>query len=392
MAIAKSSAQAGGGCRRGASGPRRYVLEDQVGFLLRCAHQRATEIFNAVMGRFAVTPTQFAALAKLDDLGSVSQNQLGRLTRMDPATVSGVVGRLIARGFVRQSPDAQRCASRAAGAHARRARGGAGDEGGGGGGLAPHAGAAEARRGRRAAARRWPRSGEPHVRAARHPAACRRAPAPVARADRRGAEGLGHGRGRSRRPTRRPAGASRRSCRSCATSSPAAHAHAGEPERRRARGAADGRGLPPLRRRVRDAHGGGGRRGGRRAAGAHDGRGAAGARLRQRRRRHRRAGGARPRARHRRRRRVLARRHAGPQRRLRLDATSGIGGIATSGARGRSFSLGIADSVDDAGARRRHRRRRRHARRQCGERRQPRHPPPPGPRRSTPTATCATCP
>ena len=84
-----------------------YVLENQVGFLLRCAHQRATEIFNAVMERFAVTPTQFAALAKLDDLGSVSQNQLGRLTRMDPATVSGVVGRLIARGFVRQSPDAR---------------------------------------------------------------------------------------------------------------------------------------------------------------------------------------------------------------------------------------------------------------------------------------------
>jgi ApbE superfamily uncharacterized protein (UPF0280 family) len=30
---------------------------------------------------------------------------------------------------------------------------------------------------------------------------------------------------------------------------------------------------------------------------------------------------------------------------LRLDAASGIGGIATSGARGRSFSLGIADAV-----------------------------------------------
>src|SRR5262245_22106534 len=84
-----------------------YVLEEQVGFLLRCAHQRASEDFNAVMGAFAVTPTQFAALAKLDDLGSVSQNQLGRLTRMDPATISGVVGRLIARGFVRQSPDAR---------------------------------------------------------------------------------------------------------------------------------------------------------------------------------------------------------------------------------------------------------------------------------------------
>jgi DNA-binding MarR family transcriptional regulator len=82
-----------------------YVLDDQVGFLLRCAHQRATEIFNTVMASFAVTPTQFAALAKLDDLGTVSQNQLGRLIAMDPATVSGVIGRLIARGFVRQSPD-----------------------------------------------------------------------------------------------------------------------------------------------------------------------------------------------------------------------------------------------------------------------------------------------
>jgi DNA-binding MarR family transcriptional regulator len=82
-----------------------YVLEDQVGFLLRCAHQHATEVFNDVMGRFAVTPTQFAALAKLDDLGSVSQNQLGRFTHMDPATISGVIGRLIARGFVRQATD-----------------------------------------------------------------------------------------------------------------------------------------------------------------------------------------------------------------------------------------------------------------------------------------------
>jgi MarR family transcriptional regulator, lower aerobic nicotinate degradation pathway regulator len=82
-----------------------YVLEDQVGFLLRCAHQRATEVFNAVMARFAVTPTQFAALAKLHDLGSVSQNHLGRLIAMDPATISGVIGRLTARGFVGQSPD-----------------------------------------------------------------------------------------------------------------------------------------------------------------------------------------------------------------------------------------------------------------------------------------------
>jgi DNA-binding MarR family transcriptional regulator len=84
-----------------------YRLEDQIGFILRRAHQRATGIFNAVMEEFAVTPTQFAALAKLHELGSVSQNELGRLTAMDPATIWGVVSRLIKRGYVSQSVDAK---------------------------------------------------------------------------------------------------------------------------------------------------------------------------------------------------------------------------------------------------------------------------------------------
>jgi DNA-binding MarR family transcriptional regulator len=88
-------------------GGREYRLEDQIGFILRRAHQRATGIFNAVMEKFSITPTQFAALAKLHDLGSVSQNELGRLTAMDPATIWGVVSRLTKRGFVAQSVDAK---------------------------------------------------------------------------------------------------------------------------------------------------------------------------------------------------------------------------------------------------------------------------------------------
>ncbi|MDX2205572.1 MAG: MarR family transcriptional regulator [Hyphomicrobiaceae bacterium] len=84
-----------------------YRLEAQIGFVLRCVHQRATEIFNATMARHGVTPTQFSVLAKLDDLGTVSQNQLGRLVAMDPATTSGVIGRLIARGLVTQSAAAE---------------------------------------------------------------------------------------------------------------------------------------------------------------------------------------------------------------------------------------------------------------------------------------------
>ncbi|WP_239514596.1 hypothetical protein, partial [Klebsiella pneumoniae] len=46
-----------------------YVLEDQIGFLIRRSHQRATAIFEQVMAGFEVTPVQYAALAKLHDLG-----------------------------------------------------------------------------------------------------------------------------------------------------------------------------------------------------------------------------------------------------------------------------------------------------------------------------------
>lgn len=83
-----------------------YRLEEQVGFSLRLAQQRATDIFAEVMRSFDVTPMQFAALAKLDEVGPTSQNQLGRLIAMDPATTFSVIGRLVRRGWVAQAPDA----------------------------------------------------------------------------------------------------------------------------------------------------------------------------------------------------------------------------------------------------------------------------------------------
>lgn len=88
-----------------ADAAKSYVLEDQVGFILRRVHQHATDVFNDVMDGFELTTTQFAALAKLHDLGPTSQNQLGRLIAMDPATMFGVAGRLVKRGLVRQSVD-----------------------------------------------------------------------------------------------------------------------------------------------------------------------------------------------------------------------------------------------------------------------------------------------
>ena len=80
-----------------------YKLDDQVGFLMRKANQRHLALFAQTIGD--VTPTQFAALSKLCDLGQVSQNALGRATAMDAATIKGVVDRLRGRGYIESQPD-----------------------------------------------------------------------------------------------------------------------------------------------------------------------------------------------------------------------------------------------------------------------------------------------
>ena len=82
-----------------------YRLEAQIGHLLRRAHQRHVAIFIAEMGEGGPTPTQFAALVKLGESKELSQNHLGRLTGMDPATTKGVVTRLIERGLIERAQD-----------------------------------------------------------------------------------------------------------------------------------------------------------------------------------------------------------------------------------------------------------------------------------------------
>ena len=81
-----------------------YILDAQIGFVLRQAHQRHTTIFASRMIE-NITPTQWAALAKLKEIGPSSQNLLGRLTAMDGATIKGVIDRLTKRGFTSTKPD-----------------------------------------------------------------------------------------------------------------------------------------------------------------------------------------------------------------------------------------------------------------------------------------------
>ncbi len=83
---------------------RPYILEDQIGFILRKVSQRHSTIFSDHMPA-DLTPTRFAAMAKLLERGALSQNELGRLTAMDVATIKGVVDRLRQRKLVISKKD-----------------------------------------------------------------------------------------------------------------------------------------------------------------------------------------------------------------------------------------------------------------------------------------------
>jgi DNA-binding MarR family transcriptional regulator len=85
---------------------QRLNLDDQVAHLLRRAHQRASALFLGILGEHQLTPTQFFAMARLHERGQLSQNRLGRLSAMDPATIQGVIRRLEERGLIQRTPDA----------------------------------------------------------------------------------------------------------------------------------------------------------------------------------------------------------------------------------------------------------------------------------------------
>jgi MarR family transcriptional regulator, lower aerobic nicotinate degradation pathway regulator len=82
-----------------------YVLDEQVGYLLRQAMQRHLAIFSESMTS-ELTSTQFSVLFRLLECGPCSQNLLGRRAAMDAATVKGVIDRLTLRGLTESRSDA----------------------------------------------------------------------------------------------------------------------------------------------------------------------------------------------------------------------------------------------------------------------------------------------
>lgn len=77
-----------------------YELDRHPAHMIRRAHQRATFYFQQVFNGQDLTPTQHAVIATLLKHGEVSQNHLGRLTAMDPSTVSIVVRKLLKNGII----------------------------------------------------------------------------------------------------------------------------------------------------------------------------------------------------------------------------------------------------------------------------------------------------
>ena len=81
------------------------LYPESINSRIRRVHQRATSLMSDALAPFGLTPPQWAALTALQQAGPMSQIDLGRSIAMDPATMQGVVVRLISRGYVGRGPD-----------------------------------------------------------------------------------------------------------------------------------------------------------------------------------------------------------------------------------------------------------------------------------------------
>lgn len=83
-----------------------FSLLDAPGHLLRRNHQRSCEIFARHVGE-DVTRQQIALLIALARHAGVSQRDLVELTGIDKSTLKEMLGRMVAKGWVRRTRDPQ---------------------------------------------------------------------------------------------------------------------------------------------------------------------------------------------------------------------------------------------------------------------------------------------
>jgi hypothetical protein len=66
------------------------TLDGQVTFHLRRAYQRTCTVFADLMGRFDLTLTQYSAIARIDEMGPMSQSRLERETSLEASELLNV--------------------------------------------------------------------------------------------------------------------------------------------------------------------------------------------------------------------------------------------------------------------------------------------------------------
>ena len=83
-----------------------YIYFEQVGHLIRKAHQQASAIFQKYSPEKQLTSVQLAMLTAIATQGAMPQSKLGKLAAIDASTLTGVVERLHDRGLIVLSSEA----------------------------------------------------------------------------------------------------------------------------------------------------------------------------------------------------------------------------------------------------------------------------------------------
>lgn len=79
-------------------------LTDRLGYLMKHAHQRLTELTSAALTPFRITGRELAVLVVLDALGPTSQQDAARRLGTDRTTMVSLIDALEAKGVVVRQP------------------------------------------------------------------------------------------------------------------------------------------------------------------------------------------------------------------------------------------------------------------------------------------------
>lgn len=84
-----------------------YIIEDQVGYLLRRVYYHHLSIFQKSLDETRLTSVQFSVLYAVNKLKECSQKELVVETGIDQATIRGIIQRLKDKHLISQNPDQQ---------------------------------------------------------------------------------------------------------------------------------------------------------------------------------------------------------------------------------------------------------------------------------------------